>query len=75
MNKELQSKIIQMALKLKRAKMEGIRGSSKSESREYAKAVKNKKKVSGLTPRKDQRDPDFKNLSIEEYEKKYPTWD
>lgn len=48
---------------------------SKAESRALHKAIKNHKKLPTFTRQFKGKDPEFAKLTIEQYEKKYPTWD
>ena len=50
------------------------RAGSKSEARTLFKALKNKKKLPTFTRKYKGKNPEFARLSIEEYEKKYPTF-
>ena len=70
MNKRVLSEALAKALGQKTiAKRMG----SKGQAIEYLKAVKHHKKRPVYTP-KPKKDSEYKHLSIEEYEKKYPSF-
>lgn len=56
---------------MKRARWAG----SKGESRAIHEAIKKHKKLPTFDRKFREKDPAFARLTIEEYEKKYPTWD